>query len=381
MKLFQKLIVAPAALGLLIPSAAFAEEIKLADISNYSSSKAVKSISDFDPAEEIAVTNSRIDGLEAKFNDYEAGSFSETTSMKGKAQFLIGATDTDSNEDEQLMFNYHWEIDLNTSFTGDDKLNVEFAAGSTSGDFTVGELTGFGESQDELKIEDLNYSFPLGGFDVGVGISYDASKKWPNACSYSQIVDKMDDCGAKNSVDLGGDSSLSVGYEFDNGWAFGFGISADDAEKDGKGAFTAESDDFYGAAFGYEGDTYGLTVAYSNKEKDLVATSYWGATAFWSPEAIGTFSGGIELGNPENSNAETTQWVIGYTSDLGEGEIQLGVGTNGSIADGTDQQYVYELGYEYPLNDSTKIQSFVFIAEDNEDGDATGAGVVTTFKF
>ena len=58
MKLFQKLIAAPAALGFLIPSAAFAEEIKLADISNYSSSKEVKSISDFNPAEELAVTNS-----------------------------------------------------------------------------------------------------------------------------------------------------------------------------------------------------------------------------------------------------------------------------------------------------------------------------------
>ena len=85
MKLFQKLIVAPATLGLLVPSVAFAEEIKLADISNYSSSKEVKSISDFDPAEEIAVTNSRVDGLKSRFNDFEAGSFSETTTMKGKA--------------------------------------------------------------------------------------------------------------------------------------------------------------------------------------------------------------------------------------------------------------------------------------------------------
>ncbi len=438
MKLFQKLIAAPAIISMASGLAVNASEINSTDLSDYSNSNKLVSLGDFksdtlfpgdwtydslkdltnsprfngnsvtrleaaaelnnliaggeglmngaqidrlsdELGSELAIMKGRVDGLEARVNGIEAGSFSETTTMKGKAQFLIGATDTEDNSDESTMFNYHWEIDLNTSFTGDDKLNVEFAAGNTDGKLTVGELTGFGESQDELKIEDLNYSFPLGGFDVGVGISYDASKKWPNACSYSQIVDSMDDCGAKNSVDLGGDTSLSVGYEFDNGWAFGFGISADDAEKT-KGAFTAESDDFYGAAFGYEGDTYGLTVAYSNKEKDLVATSYWGATAFWSPEGMGTLSGGIELGNPENSSDETTQWVIGYTSDLGEGEIQLGVGTNGSIADGADEQYVYELGYEYPLNDSTKIQPFVFIAEEKA-GDTTGLGLLTTFKF
>ena len=191
----------------------------------------------------------------------------------------------------------------------------------------------------------------------------------------------MDDCGAKNSVDLGGDTSLSVGYEADNGWAFGFGISADDADEGGKGAFTEEGDDFYGAAFGYETDAYGFTVGYSNKEKNQINTTYWGATAYWSPEGLGTLSGGIELGNPEGSSDETTQYVIGYTSDLGEGEIQLGVGTNGSIADGEDYDYVYEIGYEYPLNDSTKIQPFAYIAESGEDGDTTGIGVLTTFKF
>ena len=102
MKLFQKLIVAPATLGLLVPSVAFAEEIKLADISNYSSSKEVKSISDFDSAEELAVTNNRIDGLESRFNDFEAGGFSETTSMKGKIEMLLGATSTDAGTEEAI---------------------------------------------------------------------------------------------------------------------------------------------------------------------------------------------------------------------------------------------------------------------------------------
>ena len=156
MKLFQKLIVAPAALGFLIPSAAFAEEIKLADVSNYSSSKEVKSISVFDPAEELAVTNSRIDGLEAKFNDYEAGSFSETTVMSGTAGFLIGATESATPANDKAMMEYFYEVDLNTSFTGEDKLNIEIETGNASGVGVGADKVGldWGAGNGDGEIED-----------------------------------------------------------------------------------------------------------------------------------------------------------------------------------------------------------------------------------
>ena len=55
MKLFKSLLVAPASLGLLAPMAATANEV---------------TINDFNAAEEIAVTNSRVDGLEARLNNF-----------------------------------------------------------------------------------------------------------------------------------------------------------------------------------------------------------------------------------------------------------------------------------------------------------------------
>jgi len=118
MKLFQKLIFAPATLGLLAPIAASANEV---------------TINDFNAAEEIAVTNSRVDGLEARFNNLEAGSFSETTTMSGKAGFLIGAESLDGDANEAVMGEYFFEVDLNTSFTGDDKLNIELETGNHPG--------------------------------------------------------------------------------------------------------------------------------------------------------------------------------------------------------------------------------------------------------
>ena len=78
MKLFKSLLVAPATLGLLAPMTASANEV---------------TINDFNAAEEIAVTNSRIDGLEARFNNLEAGSFSETTTASFGSTFYVGSVE------------------------------------------------------------------------------------------------------------------------------------------------------------------------------------------------------------------------------------------------------------------------------------------------
>mgnify|MGYP007000405096 len=73
MKLFKSLLVAPATLGLLAPMSVTANELNITDVSGYSSSEEIQNISEFLPAE-LAVTNSRVDGLEARINDFEAGS-------------------------------------------------------------------------------------------------------------------------------------------------------------------------------------------------------------------------------------------------------------------------------------------------------------------
>ena len=110
MKLFKSLLVAPATLGLLAPMSATANEV---------------TINDFNPAEELAITNSRVDGLEARFNNFEAGSFSETTTASFSADFYLGSEDTDdgsaalNDTDDAIVANYSFQIDLSTSFTGE----------------------------------------------------------------------------------------------------------------------------------------------------------------------------------------------------------------------------------------------------------------------
>merc|ERR1711943_80949 len=124
MKLFKSLLVAPATLGLLAPMSATANEV---------------TINDFNPAEELAITNSRVDGLEARLNNFEAGSFSETTTASFSVDFVLGSTDTDDGSstandlDDSIMAGYGFQIDLNTSFTGEDSLDISLDAGSTNG--------------------------------------------------------------------------------------------------------------------------------------------------------------------------------------------------------------------------------------------------------
>ncbi len=462
MKLFQKLIAAPAIISLASGFAVNATEINSQDLSDYSNSSNLVSLGDFksdtlypgdwaydslkdltnspkfngnavsrfeaaaelnnliaggeglingaainrlsdELGSELAIMKGRVDGLEARVNGIEAGGFSDTTTMSGTAGFLVGAESKNGDSGEAAMFEYFYEVDLNTSFTGEDNLNVEFETGNASGT-GVGSTLDWGSSNaDAIKITDVNYSFPVGEWSFAVGESMDASKTWPNACAVSNTVDSLGDCGAGNSVDLSGDISFSASRAFGDGWEIGLGVSADSAETT-RGAFTKEGDDMYGVALGYENDTFGFTVAYSMKEKtDLESNdagsekeggewdaadtqtdaTYYGLVGYYSPESAPvTFSGGIELTDVEGTDTDKTQWTIGVSTDLGEGTLAATVGTDGAIADNAEERMAYDVSYEYPINDSMSITPFAYIVEQSgSTDDTTGFGASVSFSF
>ena len=441
MKLFQKLIAAPAIISMASGFAVNAAEINSTDLSDYSNSSNLVSLGDFksdtlfpgdwvydslsdltnspkfngnsvtrleaaaelnnliaggeglmngaaigrlsdELGSELAIMKGRVDGLEARVNGLEAGSFSETTTMSGEVGFLLGATDSATEANDTVQFEYALGIDLDTSFTGEDNLNIGIVTGN--GLTNVGaDNTGldWGESEsDALVVNDLNYTFPVGAWKVAVGDSMDASKTWPNACSMNNMVDNLGDCGAANSVDLSGNVSLSAATGFGDGWELGLGISgiAGKTDTTSTGLFTKEGTDLFGLALGYEADTFGFTVAYSDKD----TANYYGLVAYYSPEELPTtFSGGVEVGNPD-SGEDTTQWAFGISTDVGEGTLSANIGTNGPIKDNAEEIYAYDLSYEYPLNDSMSITPFVYISETTGTTvDTTGAGAFVSFSF
>jgi hypothetical protein len=434
MKLFQKLIAAPAIISLASGFAVNAAEINSTDLSDYSRTNNLVSLDNFksdtlfpgdwvydslkdltnsprfngssvsrleaaaelnnliaggeglmngaaierlsdELGSELAIMKGRVDGLEARINGIEAGSFTDTTTMKGKAKFQIGGTD--GVTDEAVMASYFWEIDLNTSFTGEDKLNVEIETGNTPSTDGFLAVTDFGkDSGDHLKVSDINYTFPVGDWKVTVGDSLDASKQFTGACEYGNTVDALSDCGTGNSIAVGGDQTISAGYDLDNGFSFGVGISADDGETT-RGMFTAEGEDIYAVNLAYSGDNYAVALAYA----DVDVATYWGINASYSADGFPTISGGYEFGSPDSGN-DTTQFAVGLSSDLGPGEITVGMGTNGAITDGDEELYAYDVSYTYKFNDGMSFTPFAFIVEGANGGDdTTGVGAEVGFKF
>ena len=168
MKLFQKLLIAPAALGLLVPlSASASEEVTM---------------SDFVAAQELIVTSTLIEGSKAKLNNFEAGSFSETTTMSGSASFQIGAVD-ESAITEAITATYSYDIDLNTTFTGEDNLYVGIETGNYSATSIDFALDSSGDGGDTLSVTSMYYQFPLGSYEVAVGPKLDSDDLMPTTTS------------------------------------------------------------------------------------------------------------------------------------------------------------------------------------------------------
>ena len=92
MKLFQQMLVAGAALSLIAPISAQASDINLEGINSYSRSKKTKKIFNSNMFNnDVAKTDKNVNSLEIQNYDFEAGSFSDTTTLDSKVIFTVGA--------------------------------------------------------------------------------------------------------------------------------------------------------------------------------------------------------------------------------------------------------------------------------------------------
>jgi len=351
MKLFKSLLVAPATLGLLAPMSATANEV---------------TINDFNAAEEIAVTNSRVDGLEARFNNLEAGSFSETTTASFGVDFLVGAVDGASSE--VTTFDYQMGIGLETSFTGEDSLSATIDIGNASS--VVGGTTGlnFDGTSDALVLDGLTYTFPVGGATVMVGDNTDISAVYTGACAYSAFTDYMGNCGTGSTVGVGGSgATAAMSYAFDSGFSLAGGVSSTPTS-----ILTEEGSDVYGIEAAYTADSFGVAVAYSDAE----GTTGWGINGMYAFD-FATISAGVES---VDSGTTAEGFFVGLSfPEVGAGSLDIGMGTTGNFADGDTEYYMYEASYAYPVNDGMTITPGVYIKEGATD--QTGFGVKTSFSF
>ena len=389
MKLFKSLLVAPAALGLMSPLAANASEVNLNDISNYSDVDSIEFANSFGKSD--SNKTQLLAGGEGLVDSHDGG-FSQTTTASFSADFYLGGVDGGTTAtNDPFMATYGFQIDLNTSFTGEDSLDISLDAGNTSTTTTsVAEFDG-NATGDNLVVDGVMYTFPIGTATAFVGDNTDGSALFTTACTYGGPTNTLDDCGNVNAGITNGGVAAGASYDFGNGFtaAVGYAGATEDT-----GIMTEETLDAYGLNAAYTGDNYGLSATYGVIESttgspavlDDNEDSYLALNAYYTPEGnLPSVSIGYEIGDDgsKTSLEEITSFFLGLQWDeVGPGSAGLAMGHSGTI-EGAEEEYMYEAYYSYPVNDGMTITPVVYIKESATSGqdDATGVMVKTSFSF
>ena len=404
MKLFQRLLVAPAAFGLLAPITANANEVNLNAISNYSDLESIEFANSFNDSSE---SNTLIAGGEGMVDDHDHDSFSSTTSASFSADFAVGSVDGSSAEAVQAL--YGFQIDLNTSFTGEDSLDISIDAGNGGNGLTEIDLNEGVSTDDVLAVDGVAYTFPLGDkTTVFVGDNMDGSSLYSTACVYGGVTNTLDDCGNANSaLAAGKGTAAGASYDLGNGLTAAIGYEGQGSSTEG--LFTEQGADAYGAQLTYTADSYGVSVTYADIESSTKVgdannnqvagptTTYWGLNAYWTPSESGampSISVGYEMGDPSDSEInssgvitpggeDTTHYFVGLQWDeVGPGTLGAAIGTTEHTAESATEYLMYEAFYSYPVNDGMTITPVVYIQETAEGtDDITGIVVKTSFSF
>ena len=269
MKLFQRLLIAPAALGLISPLAANATEVNLNEIENYSNSESIEFVNSFKD-NDLNKTPLLAGGEGLVDTGSYDGGFSETTTASFSADFAVGAVDglgvttSDTDGDETLQAVYGFQIDLNTSFTGEDSLDISIDAGNGAGTSPLAEFDLNGANAagaDILSVDGVSYTFPLGSATAFVGDNTDGSLLFTTACVYGGPSNTLDDCANVTAGITGGGVSIGAAYDFDNGFTTAVGAQFTET-----GIATEETNDDYALNVAYTGDNYGVSVTYAMTE-------------------------------------------------------------------------------------------------------------------
>ena len=186
MKLFQQMLVATASLGLIAPIAAQASDvINLEGMNDYNRSKKSSTRLDSNTFvnevnEELATLKGRVDGLEAQQNNFEAASFSDTTTMDGKAIFTVQSVDTEDGKeirkaikaqsDEYQIFSADYsqvELRVMAHLSGDKSLISALNNGEDIHTFTAKNI--FNVDNDDMVLPEMRRIAKIVNFGIMYG--------------------------------------------------------------------------------------------------------------------------------------------------------------------------------------------------------------------
>ncbi len=392
MKLFKKLLIAPAVIGLINPISVTAREV---------------TIDDFGQAEQNLVTKSDLDALENKVDVFESGAFSETTIMGGAASFQIGSVD-ESIITEAVTATYSYYIDLDTSFTGEDNLYVGIETGnsSTNVDFNLDSSV---VGADTLSVASMYYEFPIGEYIIAVGPKLDSDDLMPTTTStYSDAFFFGSQYGIASNyfASQGTGAGVAVAKTFDSGFNASGSIIGTGASTS-SGFLTKEGIDVLTLSLGYDADNYGGGIIYQSSDSvctlagnfitdvcndlgvtALVDEGYSSTTlgTYYSPGDKTTISATSSIIDASVSGLDIdniADFQLAVDRELGDGTLSASWKTfpfyripdlNGAEIKSDDLGSFLEVYYTYNVNDSLTITPGIAFAMPSQDLDDVNAG-------
>jgi len=440
MKLFQQMLVATASLGLIAPIAAQASDINLEGMNSYSRSK--KSSTRFDSKTFINEVNDEIATVNeqsAQQNYFDAGSFSETTTLDSSVVFAGTAIDGASNVNplasESFQTMYTYTMNLNTSFTGDDNLYVRLRTGNGRVDSATEkgsfyEKTAFYHTDtysggvDTMAVDKIWYTFPIANSEKFTGF---IGPKIENYYMYAAPV-SIYRPGFHKAFKLGSLSGaygastktgFGIKYQGDSGFAWSSNLVSSGAGA--AGILTNEDEYKWDTMLAYTQDQYHVSLTLSQQHEDWNSFAYYAtdevvaqedsnatayaARAYWRPQESGTATPEISIGYDVISfdgqagagvTKEATSYFVGLGwPDMFQDSDYIGIGfgqplkttetVNGDASDDDSiSPFLWEASYSFKVNDSVTMIPAIFGAtdiQDSTDEDIFGMALTTKFKF
>ena len=406
MKLFKSLLVTQSVLGLIAPITASASEINL-DEMNYYARKNSSSKKRFNSKtftnQEFVETNNSNKSTKAPIYLFEAGSFSETTAMSGSASFVIGGIrnhDLENYTDtsEAINTHYSYNVDLNTSFNGEDNLFVGIETGNAgSGNTVLLDSTNVVANADQLSVSSIYYSFPFLGWDVAVGplLAQDdlvatTTSKYSDAFYFSGN-------GAGNNVwtlpGLKG-TGIAAAKLYDNG--FNIGANLLSLTGNTTGVVTEQSTEMATLMTGYDAENFGGGIILSKYDTiwghhDKTAQyylDYYGVSklqvtalqvgGYWTLKDKLTTNIGLEVIDADIGldSPEFTFSTLSMDYEINEKNRISGAWKNMNFlnTDGTIDHLgdAFEFYYTHDVNDAVSVKAGIYLVEsDYDNGNGT----------
>ncbi|PZD72953.1 S-layer protein SlpA [Acaryochloris thomasi RCC1774] len=393
---------------------------------------AVKALQD-EFAAELATLRGRVDGLEARVDTVEAQQFSTTTKLEGSVIGTIqfgDQTDVDGGiGSSRASALAEVGLTFNTSFTGEDLLQITLLTGNGGNDFfgeffdAGGGLAGgtvnpgaieYRDTGPGVELDRLAYEFsPVENLSVTIGpqlypsdfidgnsyandpgADFNSGFFINNALIINDAVDDPGGAGFGFNYNLGGGPlSLRAGY------VAAAGGSAVEGATETEGLFgdphQAVAEVEYATTFGASDDgNFAVRLQYAYTETFALVQNVVGVNAEATFGRFGVFgrygisldpqAGGADLFAVGTNNAQTWMAGVGVSDLLIPGSMLSFAAGQPFIAPGQPDQTNFEGFYRIPVNDNITITPAVMVITDpnNIDQNALIQGVLrTTFSF